>query len=134
MKRRWYNEQGRESHDKIVVPRKLVADILVAAHDNPLSGHFGARRTLLRARGQFYWTRMSTDVRDWYRSCQTCCARRPKPSAPHYPAHRQVVAAPLQRVALDILEPLNPPTVRGNRYILVVVDYCTKCVEVNACG
>ena len=123
------NEQGCKSHDQIVVLRKLLTEILVAAHDNPLSGHFGARRTLLRARGQLYWTRMFTDVRDWYRSCQTCCARRPKSSAPHHPAHRQVVVAPLQRVALDILGPLNPPTVRGNRYILVVGDNCTKWVE-----
>ena len=129
LRRRWYDNQGRESHDQYVVPRKLVTDILKAAHDSPLSGHFGARRTLLRARGQFFWARMSTDVRDWYRSCQTCCARRPKPSAPHHPAHRQVVAAPLQRVALDILGPLDPPTARGNSYIMVVVDYCTKWVE-----
>ena len=106
-----------------------MADNLKAAHDSPLSGNFGARRTILRARGQFYWARMSTDVRDWYRSCQTCCARRPKPSAPHHPAHWQVVAAPLQRVTLDILGPLDPPTARGNRYIMVVVDYSTKWVE-----
>ena len=129
LQRRWHDNQGCESHDQTVVPRKLVADILVVAHDNPLLGHFGAHRTLLRARGQFFWARMSTDVRDWYRSCQTCCARRPKPSAPHHPAHRQVVAAPLQCVALDILGPLDPPTARGNRYIMVVVDYCTKWVE-----
>ena len=37
-----------------------------------------------------------------------------------------MVAALLQRVALDILGPLDPPIFRGNRYILVVVDYCTK--------
>lgn len=129
LRRKWFDAQGRESHDQYVIPRKLVSEVLRAAHDNPLSGHFGARRTLLRARGQFFWASMSTDVRDWYRSCQTCCARRPKPSAPHHPANRQVVAAPLQRVALDILGPLDPPTERGNRYIMVIVDYCTKWVE-----
>ena len=32
-------------------------------------------------------------------------------------------------MALDILGPLDPPTARGNRYIMVVVDYCTKWVE-----
>lgn len=42
---------------------------------------------------------------------------------------RQVVSAPLQRVALDIMGPLDPPTSHGNRYLLVVVDYLTKWVE-----
>ena len=126
MKQRWYNDQGCESHDQTVVPRKLVADILVAAHDNPLSRHFGARRTLLRARGQFFWARMSTDVRNWYNSCLTRCARRPKSSVSHHPAHWLVMVALLQRVAFDILGPLDPPTACGNRYIMVVVNYCTK--------
>jgi hypothetical protein len=35
----------------------------------------------------------------------------------------------LQRVALDILGPLDPPTSQGNRYVLVIVDYLTKWVE-----
>ena len=49
-----YDNQGRESHDQYVVPRKLVTGILVTAHDNPLSGHFSAHRTLLSARRQFF--------------------------------------------------------------------------------
>ena len=40
------------------------------------------------------------------------------------------MAAPLQRVALDIIGPLDPSTTRGNHYIMVIVDYCTKWVEV----
>ena len=64
LRRRWYDNQGHESNDQYVVPRKLLADILKATHDSPLSGHFGAHRTLLRARGQFFWARMSTGMRD----------------------------------------------------------------------
>ena len=36
---------------------------------------------------------------------------------------------PLQRVAVDILGPINPPTAKGSRYVLVVVDYLTKWAE-----
>ena len=35
---------------------------------------------------------------------------------------------PMERIATDILGPL-PETDEGNRYILVVSDYFTKCVE-----
>ena len=129
LRRVWFDAQGRESHDQSVVPRKLVAEILQQAHDNPVAGHMGEKRTLLRARAQFFWVGMAADVRDWCRSCRTCGGRRPPPSAPHHPMQRQVVSAPLQRVALDIMGPLDPPTSNGNRYLLVVVDYLTKWVE-----
>ena len=42
------------------------------------------------------------------------------------------VGEPLQRIAVDILGPLEPPIDRGNRYILVVVNYLTKWAEVYA--
>ena len=129
LRRAWFDAQGRESHDQFVVPRKLVAEILQQAHDNPVAGHMGEKRTLLRARAQFFWVGMAADVRDWCRSCRTCGGRRPPPSTPHHPMQRQVVSAPLQRVALDIMGPLDPPTSHGNRYLLVVVDYLTKWVE-----
>ena len=35
----------------------------------------------------------------------------------------------LQRVAANILRPINPPTEKGNRSVLVVVDYLTKWTE-----
>ena len=39
------------------------------------------------------------------------------------------VGAPLDRLSTDIMGPL-PETQRHNRYILIVVDYFTKWVEV----
>jgi hypothetical protein len=43
-----------------------------------------------------------------------------------------VVGEPLQRVAVDILGPLDPPTSKGSRYVLVIVDYLTKWAEAYA--
>ena len=39
------------------------------------------------------------------------------------------VSEPLQRVAVDLLGPLEPPTAKGNRYVVVFVDYMTKWAE-----
>ena len=69
---------------------------------------------------------MSIDVRKWYKSCETCCARKPKPTHPHHAPQQDPVGEPLQRVALDIMGLLEPPTPCGNRYILLIVDYLTK--------
>ena len=41
------------------------------------------------------------------------------------------VGAPLERLAIDVIGPL-PETDQGNRYILVVMDYFSKWVEVLA--
>ena len=124
--RRWFDVRGQPAHLQWVVPRQLVADVLEQAHANPLAGHMGDKRTRARAAEAFFWYGMGTDARDYCRACQVCCARRPPPTAPHHPVQRQVTTAPLQRVAVDILGPLDPPTSKGNRYVLVIVDYFTK--------
>ena len=50
------------------------------------------------------------------------------PKSRHAPLQLHQPGVPLQRVAMDILGPL-PETERGNRYILVIADYCTKWTE-----
>ena len=129
LSRAWFTPQGQEAYQQLIVPRKLVPKVLEMAHDNTMAGHFGTRRTLLRVRRQFYWMGINADIRAWCRSCQICCARKPKPAVAHHAAQRQLVTEPLQRVAVDILGPIEPPTKNGNRYVLVVVDYLTKWAE-----
>ena len=62
----------------------------------------------------------------------TYCGRRLPPSRPHHPLVQDHGEEPLQRVAVDILGPLEPSTDRGNRNVLVVVDYLTKWAEAHA--
>jgi transposase InsO family protein len=126
LRRRWYNEQGNELSQQTIVPRAFVRDVVEMGHNNVVAGHFAERRTRLRIQDQYYWVGMSADIRHWIRACVTCCARRPRPTRPHHLVERQVVSAPMSRVALDICGPLNPPTTAGNRYILVITDYLTK--------
>jgi transposase InsO family protein len=127
--RQWFDSAGQPTSYQWVVPRQFVTDILEQAHAAHTSGHFSDKRTLARAKEAFYWQGMSRDTRDFCRACRVCGARRPKPTAPHHLYQRQVTTEPLQKVAVDILGPLDPPTARGNRYILVIVDYFTKWLE-----
>jgi hypothetical protein len=129
LRRAWFDNSGKLDHYQIIIPRVFVNEVLQKAHDNLLAGHFAEKRTLLRAREKFYWANMATDIRLWCNSCIVCCARKRKPNRPHHALQTQVVTEPLQRVALDILGPLEPPTLLGNRYVLVIVDYLTKWCE-----
>lgn len=39
---------------------------------------------------------------------------------------RMEVERPFERVALDYLGPIEPPSVNGNRYLLVAMEYFTR--------
>ena len=72
---------------------------------------------------------MSRGIRQWCRSCLVCYARRSAPTRAHHVFQQDPVIEPLQLVVVDILGPLEPTTDRGNKYVLVIVDYLTKWSE-----
>ena len=119
----------RDCNSQIILPRELVPEALKMAHDNNLSGNRGEKRFLQRLREKFLWLNIFVDVREWYRRYETCCARKSKPTLPHQSLQQDSVGKPLQRVALDIIWPLEPQIPRWNCYILVIVDYLKKWAE-----
>ena len=44
------------------------------------------------------------------------------------PLKPQVLIDPIEKWALDFIDPINPPS-KGKRYILVCIDYVSKWVE-----
>ena len=126
LRRRWYSPSGQVKCHQVIATRPMITAILKAAHE--AAGHFGVKRTTERIRDHFHWVGLEADVRSWLKSCDVCGARRGKPTRAHHPYERQAVSEPLQRVAMDLLGPLDE-TERGNKYILVVVDYLSKWVE-----
>jgi hypothetical protein len=127
--RKWFDEKGNVTGHQFLTPRTLRGEVLNYAHDHRLAGHFGVRRTTDRVRPLFYWKGISDDVDYWLRSCETCNSRRAPPKRPHHALERQVVGAPNQRVAMDILGPFEPVADSGNKHLLVITDYLTKWVE-----
>jgi hypothetical protein len=126
--RRWYDAKGNPAQLQWVVPRSKVRSVLEAAHSSPLAGHFGDKRTSEAVKRRFWWPGMGVDIRLFCRACDVCGGRKGQPTVAHHPQQRQTRTEPLQTVALDVLGPLCPPTERGNQYILVITDYCTKWV------
>ncbi|CAI5674954.1 unnamed protein product [Oreochromis niloticus] len=108
--------------------RLYLKDGVLQMHDGPVGGHFGAERTLARLKNRYYWYNMKDDVTLWCRTC-TSCAERARPLKTPQAAMGTVrVGAPMERIAVDLMGPLNE-TERHNRFILVVQDYFSKWVE-----
>jgi hypothetical protein len=58
-------------------PRELTtiqekADALRECHDDPLAGHFGARRTLEKVQRRYAWIGMRKDVTEYCKDCLVC--------------------------------------------------------------
>ena len=46
-----------------------------------------------------------------------------------YLSKMPIIDTPFDRVAVDLVGPIFPPTERGNKYILTMMDYATRYPE-----
>ncbi|RXN37833.1 Transposon Ty3-G Gag-Pol poly [Labeo rohita] len=126
--RRYYLNEGPEFYPQIVLPQVFRKSVMHQMHEGPVGGHFGVERTLSRLQTRYYWYKMREDVSLWCRTCTSCAAKARPLKRPQAPMGTVRVGAPMERIAVDLMGPMNE-TERFNRYILVVQDYFTKWVE-----
>ncbi len=116
--------------NKYVVPHSLRKSILELCHDHPMSGHFAIERTHQRFKNNYFWPGAPTDVLNYVNNCQKCNEFNPP--------RNQYIKVPLQpietscrfeMVCYDIAGPFLPKTVRGNCYVLIIVDHFTHWPE-----
>lgn len=111
--------------NQIVLPESLREKIISIAHDSVWSAHLGIKKTQDRVLNHFYWPGCFADIRRYCQSCEICqrvvSQRNPKVPLVSMP----LIGKPFHRVAIDIIGPL-PRSSRGNRFVLVAVDYASK--------
>ncbi len=113
---------------QLVIPARYREEFLRYAHDNPLSGHLGRLKTLLRLLEVVYWPSLRTDVWKHCKECPTC--QKYKPSLSKLSGHLQStpVVEPGHMLGIDLMGPF-PRSTKQNEHLLVIVDYCSKWVE-----
>lgn len=126
--RRAYKHDSIESFSQILAPKTLQKEALRQAHDAPMGGHFGRRKTQDKILQNFYWYGLREDVSAYVTTCQICQKNKRLTKGPKGRLGSMLVGAPMDRVSVDILGPL-PETPDGNKYILTVTDHFTNWVE-----
>ena len=115
---------------QIVVPEPYRAKILSIAHETPLSGHLGIRKTTQKILKHFYWPGIWKDVANFCNSCHMCqMVGKPNQTIPK--AQLQPIPAfeqPFSHVLVDCVGPL-PKTKSGNQYLLTIMCASTRFPE-----
>ena len=134
----WLCRQLRDPEDPrqgvgtrvLVVPKRYRTEIVKIAHESLISGHLGIQNTLAKIQCQFYWPGIVEDVTRYCKSCDICQRTVDKGRVTKVPLGKMpLIEVPFQRIAIDLVGPFQPPSARGHRYILTVIDYATRYPE-----
>jgi len=122
-----YKKDKRKENNLLRVIRRFEMEpILYMMHNDPTAGHFATDIMFNKIRDRYYWPQMFEDIRAYVQSCDPC-QRRGK-SQDRQLLNPIPIHSPFHQIGIDFVGPL-PRTEKGNRYILVAMDYFTKWPE-----
>ena len=107
------------------------ATVLREAHYGITGGHYGGDTSTWKIwQAGLWWPTTQRDTQQHFRECDLC-QRLGQPTKRACMPHQPILPLePFQKWGLDFVGPFTPVVARtGNRYILIVTDYCTKWVE-----
>ncbi|GJV57859.1 reverse transcriptase domain-containing protein [Tanacetum coccineum] len=124
----------RECADQIIrrcVFGQEALEILKACHEGPTGGHHSANITARKVfDAGFFWPTIYKDAFNLIKSCDSCQRQGKISQRDEMPQNAIQVCEIFDIWGIDFMGPF--PTSRGNKYILVAVDYLSKWVEAKA--
>nr|GFB37973.1 reverse transcriptase domain-containing protein [Tanacetum cinerariifolium] len=124
----------RTCSDQIIrrcVAGKEAIDILNACHSGPIGGHYGASYTANKVFDSgFYWPSIYKDVFELVKRCDSCQRQGKVSQRDEMPQNIIQICEIFDVWGIDFMGPF--PNSKGNKYILIAVDYLSKWVEAKA--
>nr|GEZ20863.1 reverse transcriptase domain-containing protein [Tanacetum cinerariifolium] len=110
---------------------KEALDILEAYHNGPTGGHHGVNLTAKKVFDVgFFWPTIYKDAHEFVKNCDSCQRQRKISQRDDMPQNSIQICEIIDVWGIDFMGPF--PSSRGNKYILVAVDYLSKWVEAKA--
>nr|GEW06678.1 reverse transcriptase domain-containing protein [Tanacetum cinerariifolium] len=123
--------KGMSSQQKKKFFKDKAYDILNACHEGPTGGHHVVNFTAKKVFDVgFFWPTIYRDAHNLVKSSDSCQRQGKKFQRDEMPQNVIQVCEIFNVWGIDFMGPF--PSLRGNRYILVVVDYLSKWVEAKA--
>nr|GEV89198.1 reverse transcriptase domain-containing protein [Tanacetum cinerariifolium] len=124
----------RTCADQIIrrcVASKEAIDILNACHSGPTGGHYGANYTSKKIFDSgFYWPSIYKDAFELVKRCDSCQRQGKVSQKDEMPQNFIQICEIFDVWGIEFMGPF--PNSKGNKYILVAVDYLSKWVEAKA--
>ncbi|GKE72573.1 putative nucleotidyltransferase, ribonuclease H, partial [Tanacetum coccineum] len=113
------------------VARGEIREILAHCHSGPTEGHNSASITGRKVHESgFFWPSIFKDAKDYVIRCDACQRSGNISSISEMPQNNIQVCDVFDIWGLDFMGPF--PNLRGNKYILVAVNYVLKWIEAQA--
>ena len=114
--------EDRRTFKCVLVPQVLQDFMIILAHD--YSGHNGSRRTYNCLKRQYYWPGIRKQI---FRHCKRCkeCVLQNQGQPEKCFGHFDSPDLPMEFICIDLVGPIHPPSSRGNKYVLMVIDMLT---------
>nr|GEW43475.1 reverse transcriptase domain-containing protein [Tanacetum cinerariifolium] len=110
---------------------KEARDILKACHNGPTGGHHGANLTAKKVfDAGFFWPTIYKDAHELVKNCDSCQRQGRISQRDEMSQNAIQICEIFEFWGIDFMGPF--PSSRGNKYILVAVDYLSKWVEAKA--
>lgn len=113
---------------KLYVPQKEVQTVIDHYHADPLYCHPGTNATQTLITQSYSWPRMYQDIAEYIAQCDTCARSKIAGKVRKAPLRARIVDQKFHTWSIDLMGPYVPSS-RGNRYLIVASDVCSKWVE-----
>ena len=118
-------EDNEEVFQTTVLPKILIDPVLQLAHNS--AGHNGFQWVYLSIRQLYYWNNMKKDILHHCKQCAVCekfKIEHIKFKKLHFSMSNQL----MEFICMNLIGEFHPPTSRGHRYALTVMDMLTGFV------
>nr|GEZ19005.1 reverse transcriptase domain-containing protein [Tanacetum cinerariifolium] len=110
---------------------KEALEILEACHNGPTGGHHGANLTAKKVfDAGFFWPTIYKDAHELVKNCDSCQRQGKISQRDEMPQNSIQICEIFDVWGINFMGPF--PFSRGNKYILVAIDYLSKWVEAKA--
>ncbi|XP_075397464.1 gypsy retrotransposon integrase-like protein 1 isoform X2 [Tenrec ecaudatus] len=127
-KKLFYVGKDSKQNRLVIVSEEEKKKVLRECHENDAGAHHGISRTLTLVESRYYWTSVTSDVRQWVYACQHCQVAKNAV----FIASKQLILKvenPWSIVTVDLMGPFHMSN-RSHVYAIIMTDLLTKWVVI----